>query len=113
MITFYTENPKSLLAAFNAAIALGSGKGSITTWDIIDGDYTHAADQWNRQAYFEAVISPGILQFGIVRNQANPVSIEVYAYYHGHLIETFLRHFDQMFDTVTSTALALQPDRVT
>jgi hypothetical protein len=35
-----------------------------------------------------------------------------YGYYHGHLLETFLNHFDQMFTLGSVTPLPALPDKV-
>jgi hypothetical protein len=40
------------------------------------------------------------------------VSVTAYGYYHGHLIETFLNHFDNMFKVGAATASPTAPDKV-
>ena len=110
MITFNTSDPAALLRLFDAAIIKGHAKGGITTWQKIGGDYTHAAPQWAQKAYFEPHIALGKLNFNIVKNKSTNVTALVYAYYHGHLLETFLNHFDVNFTNAISTALPVAGD---
>jgi hypothetical protein len=97
MITFETEDPDSLLSLFDEAIKKGNSKGGVATWEKVGDDYTHAAKQWHRLAYFTPHISPGKLTFNIVKNVGSNITVVVYGYYHGHLLETFLNHFDKNF----------------
>jgi hypothetical protein len=112
MIKFTTSEPHQLLAKFDAAIAKGSGPGSITTWQKVEDDYTHVAPGWAKKAYMEPKIEPNGLVFNIIKNVSTNVTVEVYAYYHGHLMETFLRHFDHDYDSVETSALGSAGDLV-
>jgi hypothetical protein len=103
MITFQTQSPAALLKKFDNAIAKGSGAGSITTWRKVDGYYTHTSQQWAAKAYFKATAYNGGLRFNIVKNKSENVSVTVYGYYHGHLTETFLNHFDSDFALVSAS----------
>jgi hypothetical protein len=113
-VHFHCDTPQALLAAFNARIAQTEQKDKITTWELHgDGQhYTHRAADWNRKAWMRPSIHPGRLTFNIVRSQNASVSSVAYAYYHGHLIETFLAHFDSMFSTTSTSAMPEVGDRV-
>ena len=110
MLTFQTDDPTALLKAFDNAIARGDQKGGITTWQKIGNDYTHVAAQWQMKAYFEPRIEAGKLVFNIVKNKSTDVSVTVYGYYHGHLLETFLNHFDRLFYGAACTPLCAGGD---
>lgn len=104
-VQFLTDNPNTLLAEFNKRISQTDPVGRITTW-IKDGEfYTHKASDWTKKAWFKAQISEGKLSFNIIKPKGSKVSITVYGYYHGHLTETFLNHFDNAFKSASSSAL--------
>jgi hypothetical protein len=113
-VHFYCDAPQALLAAFNARIAQTEPKDKITTWELHgDGQhYTHRSAEWNRKAWMRPTIQTGRLSFNIVRSQNGSVSSVAYAYYHGHLIETFLAHFDSMFSNASASSLPEAGDRV-
>ncbi len=113
-VTFATTNPAALLKAFDARIAQTDPKGKITTWEkLSDGvHYTHRSSEWHRKAFFKASTTPAALIFNIVRPKDEKVQVTVYGYYHGHLIETFLNHFDQAFSQGCASALPSTGDDV-
>ena len=112
-VYFETTDPQRLLNAFDAAIALDNSKGGIATWEKLpSGHYSHEASQWRRQAFFFPKIANQRLIFNIVPPQNGSISDVVYAYYHGHLIETMLRRFDRMFSLGSATALPDVNDQV-
>ncbi|MDM9594979.1 hypothetical protein QU617_16865 [Pseudomonas guariconensis] len=112
-VNFFTSNPKALLDKFNERIDQEDLKGKITTWvRDKDGDFTHVADDWKNKAWFRPKIIDGALVFNILGRQTVVMPTVVYGYYHGHLTETFLNHFDQMFSSSSSTALATKDDRL-
>lgn len=113
-VHFDCESPNALLDAFNSRIAQTEPKGRINTWELhSDGPYyTHLAAEWNRKAWMHPKIQPGRLTFSIVRSRDSTVSSLAYAYYHGHLIETFLAHFDGMFSSAIASAMPEGDDRV-
>lgn len=113
-VHFHCEDPQGLLAAFNDRITQTEAKEKITTWQLhTDGiHYTHRAADWTRKAWFKARVSADTLTFHIVRTQDQNVTTIAYAYYHGHLIETFLAHFDHMFSSAQATALPVTGDVV-
>jgi hypothetical protein len=110
MITFLTANPSALLKAFDDAIAKDNSKGGIATWEKNSKHYTHAAAQWTKKAYFEAHIEAGKLVFNIIKNKSTNVTVPVYGYYHGHLLETFLNHFDAQFTGTSCTPVCSGAD---
>jgi hypothetical protein len=107
MITFSTSNPAGLLAKFDSAIAKGHASGGVATWQKIGSSYTHLAPQWAKLAYFAPEVRPDALVFNIIKNKGSNVSIPVYGYYHGHLLETFLNHFDQDFFESSASPLCV------
>jgi hypothetical protein len=113
-IYFYTDNPKELLKRFNARIDQKEAAGRITTWERSEDQiyYTHKAKEWHAKAWLKPAFGTNRLTFYIVRSQAETVKKIVYGYYHGHLIETFLNHFDQDFTTGDATALPVNGDYI-
>lgn len=111
-VHFHTDSPKALLAKFNTAIKQKEAKGKIDTWMLSDDGkyYTHTAERWTKKAWFKPYTSENILTFNIIKPRDLNVTSPVYAYYHGHLIETFLNHFDVDFTSTTATALAAGDD---
>lgn len=113
-VNFVTSNPSNLLAEFKKRIKQSDSKGKITTWEEdSDGDFTHKSSQWGNRAWMHPVIKSGILTFVIIGQKDTVLVTEVYGFYHGHLTETFLNHFDNSFSTASSTALPTPEDRVT
>jgi len=104
---FITSAAQALLNGFNARIAQADPKGKITTWEkSADGrHYTHKAAEWRQQAWFLPNVESNQLTFNIIKPENQNVSSLVYAYYHGHLIETFLNHFDESFSNAVASAL--------
>ncbi|WP_426212289.1 hypothetical protein [Massilia sp. TWP1-3-3] len=115
-VHFITGSPNALLKKFNDAIDQDEPKGKITTWQKhAQGGttyYTHVAPQWHKKAFFRAKSAEGKLTFNIIKPEGSNVTTDVYAYYHGHLIETFLRHFDDSFTEGKATAGVESPDKV-
>lgn len=109
-VQFFTDTPKTLLNEFDKRIAQSEPKGKINTW-LKDGNYyTHKADDWTKKAWFLPSVEDGKLIFNIIKPKGKNVSTVVYGYYHGHLTETFLNHFDKSFDYASSTALPVVGD---
>jgi hypothetical protein len=113
---FMTTNAKKLLAEFEARIKQNEPKGSITTWERLVHDsmvyFTHKADSWAKLAYFRPTVGVDRLTFNIIKPKDKSISSLVYAYYHGHLTETFLNHFDELFEQAISSAKAEVGDNV-
>jgi len=110
---FLTDAPQSLLNEFNRRIAQTEPKGKITTWERSkDGDYyTHKSDEWGKKAWFKPSVERGRLTFNIIKPKDRNITTVVYGYYHGHLIETFLNHFDQDFTKAEATPCPTSGDR--
>ncbi|MER8623854.1 hypothetical protein [Mesorhizobium sp. LNJC403B00] len=102
---FITTEAQKLLNNFDARIAQKEQKGKITTWEKSDDGkfYTHKSQGWAKKAWFKPVISSDRLTFNIRKPQNANVELETYAYYHGHLIETFLNHFNKDFSSAQAT----------
>ncbi|KVV10224.1 MULTISPECIES: hypothetical protein [Burkholderia] len=115
-VHFTCNDPQALLATFTARIEQADPKGKITTWQLSnDGSfYTHRAAEVNRKAWFRPVVDLPLKQltFLIVKPQNADISRFIYAYYHGHLIETFLTHFDRMFSAANVSAAPQPGERV-
>lgn len=112
-VYFTTSNPSALLKKFKDAIQQDDAVGKITTWELdSDGDVTHKADQWAKKCWLRPSIAYGQLVFNTIPPKDQNISITVYGYYHGHIIETFLNHFDKDFLEAKSTALPKSPDQV-
>jgi hypothetical protein len=113
-ITFSTDTPTALLKMFDARISQHEQKGKITTWEKSkDGMYyTHKAAEWAKKAWLRPVIKSRLLTFNIVKPKNSSVSVTVYGYYHGHLVETFLNHFDTEFGEGSPTASPTSDDHV-
>jgi hypothetical protein len=111
---FFTSNPAGLLKAFNAKIDQKEAEGKITTWEKSeDGKYyTHKATAWEKKAWFKPNVDSDQLTFNIIKPKGRDVATIVYGYYHGHLLETFLNHFDEMFSVGSASALPENSDMV-
>lgn len=111
-ITFFTDASRSLLNEFDARIKQSEQKGKITTWEKSDDGiyYTHKASEWTKKAWLKPTVFKDGLVFNIIKPKNIDVTAVVYAYYHGHLIETFLNHFDKKFSTGAASALPTSDD---
>lgn len=114
-IHFTTSEAKALLKEFDARIDQKEAKGKVTTWERSeDGNYyTHKAPEWNKKAWFRSKIEANQLTFNLIKPKSSNISVIVYAYYHGHLLETFLNHFDKHFKDGVASALPEPDDNVT
>lgn len=112
-VRFFTKSPAALLKAFDEKIDQKEREGSITTW-VRDskGFYTHTS-RWGRKAYFKA--NPRFedrLVFNVVPPAGSVVEPEVYAFYHGHLVETFINHFAGKFSTACAGGKPTEQDKL-
>lgn len=108
-LRFTTAYPHQLLSAFKKLI----DDGHIMTWTYdADGDFTHSPDQWRGAAWFRPVFGIGGLEFYILPSQNVPISVIVYAVYHGRFAEAMLSHCDKLFADCSVTALANDPDLI-
>ena len=109
-VFFQTQAPQALLTAFNNAIALPANQaGAIDTWERVHHGgvdyYTHRSQQYGRKAFFKPAIEiqNNQLAFYIMAAEKVPLTRDVYSYYAGHLVETFIRHFPTRFTLVQAT----------
>lgn len=104
-IYFFTARPGALLEAFNARIGHRDEWKRIDAWvRSEDGSaYTHAADAWAGKAWLKPRIDDDKLTFNIVKPDDSQASAAVYSYYHGEIVEAFLRQLDLFFELVSST----------
>jgi len=105
---FKTTSPNKLLEAYKKAI----DDGHVTTWSYDkDGDFTHTADQWIRQAWLRPKVREGAeLAFYILTPKEADLSSATYAVYHGRFIESMLRHCDKLFENGYASALPEKGD---
>jgi hypothetical protein len=111
-VIFLTGDAQALLDEFDARISQQETKGKITTWETSDDGayYTHTAADWKKKAWMQPHIKSDRLVFNIIKPKGSNVTPIVYGYYHGHLIETFLNHFDADFTEGKATAKATSGD---
>jgi len=109
-----TKNATALLKSFKDAVEQSESKGKITTWKLSEDKryLTHASKQWEYAAWMKPVVEANRLAFYIIRPKNKAVSKTAYGFYHGHMVETFLNHFDQDFETLEATALPDDHDNV-
>lgn len=116
-ISFRGNDPARLLTAFNQAIDnhQNNRQGQrIDTWRYVVHEqhhyYTHTSANWRDKAWLRADIEQGQLAFYVVPVQGVALTRETYAYYTGHLAETFIRHFSGAFSVAQTTANAAAGD---
>src|ERR1700722_16572055 len=102
-VIFETKTPEKLLAAYKKAI----DDGHVTTWSYDkDGDFTHTAEQWIRQAWLRPKVIQGReLVLYILTPKKTELSSVVYAFYHGRFIESMLQHCDALFANGCASAM--------
>src|SRR6266516_1518944 len=69
-----------------------------------------ASAQYKDKAWFRAALEANRLAFHIRPFQGVSLTRDTYAYYAGHLIETFIRHFPKMFTITQATPSAAGDD---
>jgi hypothetical protein len=108
-LTFSASQPDGLLKAFRKAI----DDKNIKTWLYNDsGDFYHTDHQTQNRAWFRPRLTSGQLIFNAICPKGGMLPYFVYAYYHGHLTETFIFHFHDNFTVATSSAYAGNGDIV-
>lgn len=109
---FNSSNPAQLQKLFEDAVALGGKKGGISTWEKHkDGNYfTHIGGQFGRDAWFQPKVEKDRLVFNLLIVQGKQFDPMVYAYYHGHLIETMIHHFESAFTLASATPRGVAED---
>jgi hypothetical protein len=111
-IYFATNEAQALLKKFVEKIDQEEAKGKITTWEKSDDGiyFTHTSAEWRKKAWMKPSVEGACLVFNIIKPKNANISKVVYGYYHGHLIETFLNHFDKNFTDGKATALHTSDD---
>lgn len=101
-IHFETRTPKRLLRTYKEMI----DKGEVKTWSYDDdGDFTHTAQQWIRQAWLRPkVIEQSRLTFFILAPSDTEMEVATYGVYHGRFVESMLSHCDKLFSSVSVSA---------
>jgi hypothetical protein len=98
------------------AIVEGIDDGSIRTWAFDNSRkyLTHigSGDQWKNRAFMKPSLSTDRLIFNIIMPRNENVTTEVYAIYHGRLIEMILAHFDKLFSSAQATAFPTTEDLI-
>ncbi|WP_417836745.1 hypothetical protein [Thalassospira tepidiphila] len=115
MAVIFTEcDPEALLEQFRERIQQEENEGRINTWQEKSGYFTHTASQWSQMAFFRPRTNSkqGILRFYIRGPKNTDIPEAVYAYYHGHLIQTFLTHFGESFEHGAATGVPQQRELV-
>jgi hypothetical protein len=110
-VSFATDDPAALLEAFMSGIK----SGDITTWWAAaprSHDVSVVDPKLGGRAWFRAKPEAGALVFNLVSGIRFHMYTALYSYYHGQLVDTFLRHFGESFSTVTATAVAAPGDLV-
>ncbi|MDC3884153.1 hypothetical protein KGZ16_06080 [Pseudomonas aeruginosa] len=112
-VDFITTNPSVLLNDFKKRIKQDEQEGKITTWDLdSDGDVTHKAEQWKSKAWMRPQVKDGKLTFTVLNPKGKEVPPEVYGFYHGHLVATFITHFGAKISSAISSGKPTDEDRV-
>ncbi len=108
-VQIITNSPSSLLTAFKKAMI----EKRIVTWSCdSQGDFTHETNQWKNLAWFRPQIQSDRIVLNIIKPKNNNISREIYAIYHGRIIESFLAHFDESFKTAFATAIPENGDLI-
>jgi hypothetical protein len=108
-VHFQTSRAKELLEAIRSAIS----DGQVRTWSFdSDGDFTHNTDQWRFKAWLRPKALSTELALHILTPKGQRLSRETYAIYHARFVEMALAHFDELFDSATTSALPQTGDIV-
>lgn len=109
-----TKDPSALLRSFRDKIEQSELEGKIMTWKSSNDKryFTHGSKQWEYAAWMKPVVEVDRLAFYIIKSKNKIVTQTAYGYYHGHIVETFLNHFDRETSSVEATALPVTGDNV-
>lgn len=103
MLKFYTQDPAGLLQKFKAKLKAKQGQDSIQTWQQVGDNFGHTSERWKGKLAFKANINADATQPNLsftVGPMAKGTQEErqiIYAYYHGHLLQTFVDHLSGYF----------------
>ncbi len=111
-INVTTGNGQAVLTAIYKAI----DENKVRTWRYETHDgvkyLTHSAEQWDQKAWMKASVQQPGLVFNIVKPKSTNISTEVYAIYHGRLVEMLLAHFDGQISGAAATSMPTVSDVV-
>jgi hypothetical protein len=106
---FFSDTPEALLLGFKREI----DAQKVVTWSYDDdGDFTHAAPQWEGKAWLRPQVRRECLYFYILAPSGVQMSKTIYGVYHGRFMESLLTHCDELFTRVRATALPTSDDVV-
>jgi hypothetical protein len=96
MLRFKSSNPQGLLDNFKKLINQKETKGKIDTWEEHDGGFRHTSKEWKDLGLFKASLSDDgqHLLFSFSKSKGT----YSYAYYHGHLLQSFVQHLNKHFE---------------
>ncbi len=98
-IRFWTGNPQGLLNKFKELIEQDEPKGRINTWEQHSKGFRHTANDWKELGLFTPKIADD--KKSLVFSMTKAKGDYAYAYYHGHLLQTFIEHLSGRFDRAT------------
>ncbi|MEI7181969.1 hypothetical protein WCT96_01425 [Pectobacterium carotovorum] len=98
-IRFWTDNPQGLLNKFKELIEQDEPKGRINTWEQQSGGFRHTAKDWKELGLFKPKIADD--KKSLIFHMTTVKNDYAYAYYHGHLLQTFIEHLGGHFDRAT------------
>lgn len=101
MLRFKTDDPVVLLAAFRRLIRQSGRRGRIDSWEETASGFGHTAPNWQGLAWFKAEISMDSRELLFLLHK--PKSEYAFAYYHGHLLQVFIEHLNDGFDSAKYT----------
>lgn len=103
------DKPAELIKEINELIE----KKTIATWSVdSDGDYTHTASQWEKNAWIHPIVEETRVVFAIWGRKDQNLSIVDYAVFHGRFVEMLLNHFDRLCRSIDVTPLASSYDHI-
>ncbi|WP_267106128.1 hypothetical protein [Xanthomonas sacchari] len=103
MLRFFAEDPSGLLEKFKRKIAARQGLRSIDTWEQVGENFGHTAERWKGKMVFKAQIGAvqdrRFLLFKVASMSKGTQEEQqmIYAYYHGHMLQTFIDHLGDEF----------------
>lgn len=105
----FTDHPGELLADIKSKFS----EGKIKSWKLDeDGDLTLTLESFANQAWMRPKISSDRLLFNIIGRDGGLMSTQLYAVYHGRLVQMLLAHFDTQIKTASATAMPTTGDHI-
>ncbi len=86
-------------------------RSKIDTWIYNErNDFTLTPAQWANRAWMRPFIHPDTLTFNFVGNKQELTTREIFAVYHGRLVEMLIKHCPEYFSRVQATSDAVTGD---